>query len=454
MQIQIAIHPTATTGYQSSLVELTCANLVYPLDVNLTALLRCIPTPSPLALDLLFIASCIYGVDKAIKRDDASIAEDKWKRHLDVSLPVAHPDVWENVADDLTDILNFLTGDQWSFRFERAPRALLQRRIIRRRTYRGYVRLAGDAVSLFSGGLDSYIGAIDFLTNNPTKQLALVGHYDGDIAGPGKDQDDLASWLGTAFSSRFTRLKCRVGLSEKGVEHSYRSRSFLFLALGVIAAESIGQGVPIIVPENGPIALNPPLIPSRRGACSTRTTHPHFLLSFESMLGQIGLAHTIQNPYKFMTKGQMVKDCRNQALLKQSYAVSRSCAKAGYKTHWRNTLARQCGFCVPCLFRRAALHKAGWDNELFGNDVGDTTICRDELEENAFADIRALTAFLFRNDSDVKIGRDLMTSGPILYKDLQQYIGVITRMRDEVRTWVATKAIRFIQERAGLQEVA
>jgi hypothetical protein len=311
--------------------------------------------------------------------------------------------------------------------------------------------LAGDAVSLFSGGLDSYIGAIDFLAKNPRSNLALVGHYDGDIGGPGKDQDDLAWWLEKGFPSRFTRLKCRIGLSRTGIEHSYRSRSFLFLALGVAAAESIAQAVPIIIPENGPIALNPPLIPSRRGACSTRTAHPHFLMSVESMLRHVGLAHAIQNPHKFSTKGEMVRNCQNPELLKQSYPTSRSCAKAGYKMYWKNKKARQCGFCVPCLFRRAALHKVGWDNELFGNDVGDPDLCRDEMERDAFADIRALSAFLFRNDSNDKIRRDLLANGPILSQDLNEYVAVITRMREEVRTWMAAKTMKLIQERAGLR---
>jgi hypothetical protein len=451
MHIQAAIHPTATTRYQSSLVELNCSDTVYPLDMDLDALLRSIPQPSPLALDLLFIAACVYGIDKAVQREDETVSEDKWKRHLDVTVPVTEPDAWGSVADELADFLDFLTGDQWSFAFERANRALLQPRKVRRRRFRRTAYLAGDAVSLFSGGLDSYIGAIDFLAKNPKSNLALVGHYDGDIGGPGKDQDDLARRLEKEFPSRFTRLKCRVGLSRTGTEHSYRSRSFLFLALGVAAAESIGQAVPIIIPENGPIALNPPLIPSRRGACSTRTTHPHFLLSVESMLQHVGLAHAAQNPYKFSTKGEMVKDCRNPELLKQSYPASRSCAKAGYKMYWKNKKARQCGFCVPCLNRRAALHKVGWDNELFGNDVGDPDLCRDEMEKDAFADIRALTAFLFRNDSNDKISRDLLANGPIVSQDLNEYVAVITRMREEVRMWMAAKAMKLIQERAGLR---
>ena len=454
MQLRIAIHPTATTGYESSLVELTCGNAVYPLDMNFTALLRHVPNPSPRALDLLFIASCVYAADKAVLREDEANSEDKWKRRLEMTLPVTDPEAWQGVGEHLANTLNFLTGDQWAIQFEMACRKLVQRKVRRRRRRRGITPLVGDAVSLFSGGLDSYIGAIDYLARNPTNSLALVGHYDGDIGGPSMDQDTLADCLKTTFPSRFSRLKCRIGLSEAGVEHSYRSRSFLFLALAVVAAESIGRGIPIIVPENGPIALNPPLIPSRRGSCSTRTTHPHFLSSFESLLARAGMPHPVNNPYRVVTKGEMVAACAERELLQKSYAVSRSCAKAGYKMHWKSKGARQCGLCVPCLFRRAALNTLGWDNEIYGTDIGDTTICRDELENDAFADTRALAAFIFRNDPEQRIQRDLLTNGPIPFSDLKAYSDLIIRMRTEVRTWMAARSMQFVQERAGLQRAA
>ena len=449
MVINIEIHPTATTGSQCSLVHLNCAADVHSLDVDFGSFLKCIPQPDPIALDLLFIASCAYGIDKAVSRD--RFAEDKWTRHLDVTIPVAEPDLWGTVADEMSDCLGFLTGDLWSFQFAKLNRSLVQRRRFRRRRLRRSTPLDGDAVSLFSGGLDSFIGAIDFLAENPQRRLTLVGHYDGDIGGPGKDQDSLALWLEKAYPSRFTRLKCRVGLSEKADEHSYRSRSFLFLALGVAAARSIGETVPIIIPENGPIALNPPLIPSRRGACSTRTTHPHYLLSLQEILHHVGLEHKIGNPYRFATKGEMVKNCKNAELLLNSYAETRSCAKAGRKTFWKNKLARQCGLCVPCLFRRAALHTVGWDDEQFGNDLGDSAICREDVEKNAFADVRALSAFLLRNDSADKIGRELLTNGPILAPDISSYVSVIQRMRDEIRSWMASKTSALIHKGAGLR---
>jgi hypothetical protein len=164
----------------------------------------------------------------------------------------------------------------------------------------------------------------------------------------------------------------------------------------------------------------------------------------------VGLQHPIHNPYKFATKGEMVKNCQDLNLLQESYAESRSCAKAGRKTFWKDKLARQCGLCVPCLFRRAAMHTVSWDNERFGINLGDSRISRDDLEKDSFADLRALSAFLIRNDPAEKIRRELLANGPILSQDLPSYVSVIQRMRDEVRSWMAARTSPLIQQRAGL----
>ena len=65
--------------------------------------------------------------------------------------------------------------------------------------------------------------------------------------------------------------------SEYQKETTLRSRSFLFISMAVLVADSISQEMPVFIPENGTISLNFPLTPSRRSSCSTRTTHPHFL---------------------------------------------------------------------------------------------------------------------------------------------------------------------------------
>jgi hypothetical protein len=54
------------------------------------------------------------------------------------------------------------------------------------------------------------------------------------------------------------------------------------------------------------------------------------------------------NPYQLKTKGEMLRECSNQALLAEHAHRTTSCGrfkKYGY---------RHCGRCVPCLVRRAA----------------------------------------------------------------------------------------------------
>ena len=50
-----------------------------------------------------------------------------------------------------------------------------------------------------------------------------------------------------------------------------------------------------------------------------------------------------------MTKGQMVAGCHNRQLLEGVVDSTVSCS------HWKRS-NQQCGICVPCIIRRAALH--------------------------------------------------------------------------------------------------
>ncbi len=108
---------------------------------------------------------------------------------------------------------------------------------------------------LFSGGLDSLVGALDFLEAG--QRLLLVSHYDfGQLAGI---QQTLAAALLRHYGpERVHHLGIRVQFPE-APELSMRSRSLLYLALGLAAAAGFGAATPLIIPENGWISLNPPL---------------------------------------------------------------------------------------------------------------------------------------------------------------------------------------------------
>jgi len=190
------------------------------------------------------------------------------------------------------------------------------------------------------------------------QRLLLVSHYDfGQLAGI---QQTLAAGLTRHYGpDRVHHLGLRVQFPE-APELSMRSRSLLYLALGLVAAASFGAATPLIIPENGWISLNPPLTTNRLGSCSTRTTHPYFLEQLTGLWREVGLVNPLVNPYKKLTKGEMVRRCRNRDLLGQLFGESVSCARP-VVSRWQGGKAGSCGYCYPCLMRRAALHTLGWD---------------------------------------------------------------------------------------------
>jgi hypothetical protein len=283
--------------------------------------------PEGVAGDLLIVAGSCYVVDQLVPR---STFVDNWTRELEMSLPVAEPDRWNVVAPGLSETLTFLTGDLWQLSFHQRHSRIYRHR--HRRLRRKRLRPA-SAICLFSGGLDSLVGAIDFMSKN-SEPLALVGHYDlGSTAK--KAQANLANKLDEFFPWRFSLIQARVGPVEHITSHSgihgqvsaperkestLRSRSLVFLALGLYVAQqySLDTVVPLLIPENGLIALNPPLTHSRLGSCSTRTAHPLFLTRFQKITQQLGLKNPIHNPFVDKTKGEVLAHSADPELVRCS----------------------------------------------------------------------------------------------------------------------------------------
>ena len=116
----------------------------------------------------------------------------------------------------------------------------------------------------------------------------LIGHYDA--AGPKSQQEALYQRIKTHFPGRTKLVQVRVSQRPpKNTESTLRSRSIVFIGLGIYAASEMGFDVPLLAPENGTIALNLPLTPSRSGSCSTRTMHPFYLDTLRSVLKDLGL---------------------------------------------------------------------------------------------------------------------------------------------------------------------
>lgn len=307
---------------------------------------------SPLHRDFLDLAAAVYVADELARRKDA---EDWWTRPFRYLFPVKEPGVWQAVTEPLQRCLGGLSGDEYEFAWpERTglPRGRRPRR-----------RLSGrfDAVSLFSGGIDSLLGAWRLLESG--KRVLLVGHQaDGLTAAA---QTELADALGTTFAGRVALVQTRVSRSGSKRprfrlppkrEETHRPRSFLFLSLAACVAHSLGVGE-LHIPENGLIALNPPLQVSRTGTLSTRTAHPVYLTRFRGVVRGLGVyTGELKNPFMDQSKTDMLRglDPRLHPLLLRSV----SCARP---SRYQDRHVRHCGYCVPCLFRRAAMSAAGLD---------------------------------------------------------------------------------------------
>lgn len=318
--------------------------------------------PSEIGIDLLVLAAHVHAADTRISRAEQS--QDSWTREIRLVVPVSDPARWYAASSTLTKMLNFLTGDRWSIGFRARPPRFA---VIAEQSSPSLLSAPYDSLSLFSGGLDSLIGAIDLLEAGATP--LLVSHF-----GEGATSDaqgKLLSGLKAHYkNSLFKQLKVRVVFKKRlvegvNLENSTRGRSFLFFALGVFAGTGLGRRFSLRVPENGLIALNVPLDPLRLGSNSTRTTHPYYMARWNDLLKELGIDGNIENPYWDKTKGEMVADCKNPGLLKQLAAESLSCSSPT-KGRWKGHGIEHCGYCLPCLIRRAAL-QAAW------GDAGDKT---------------------------------------------------------------------------------
>ena len=313
--------------------------------------------PSEGAIDLALLAAVAMAADTRISR--ASASQDAWTREIDLNVPVAAPAIWNPLAPLIVQALNFLTGDHWDIHFRPRVPGLSSLVMAPEK-----LRIASaKTVCLFSGGLDSFIGATDLLAAGEVP--LLVSHYwDGNTS---KHQTYCYEALKRRFpTATLHHIRARVGfpgdtVEGSAVENTLRGRSFIFFALAALAADALGGDVVAHVPENGFISLNVPLDPLRLGALSTRTTHPFFMARINELFHALGLNVRLENTYRHKTKGTMAKECADLTFLMKETRNTMSCASAT-KTRWASDenqrQPKHCGYCVPCLIRRAAVLEA------------------------------------------------------------------------------------------------
>ena len=391
---------------------------------------RRLGVPVPVrAFDLLTVALAVTAADTFVNR--ASQSDTGWRRDLLLRIPLAEPEAWDRALPLLREALGFLTGDSWTFVLEDGgvePPVPMD----------GRGDLVGfaeaDRVCLFSGGLDSTIGVQGILQDGGLP--LLVSHtYRLDKG----RQEVIRS---SAFPSlpRLAVLAhptCGSGMhpDPRGNDITMRGRSFNFLAAAGVAAAVLAEHrdarVPLVVPENGFIAVNAPLSSRRQGSLSTRTTHPHFLGLMQRLFDALGIPADIGNPYEFHSKGEMLSGAAGTSLAQAVLSQTVSCGK------WKRK-GVQCGRCVPCLVRRASFHAAGVADPTPPYTYGTPAQI---LASDDRADLLALGRAARWTDEE--LSRAVGASGPLPHEHAlrSRYEGVVRRGLEEVRYYLAASNV-------------
>ncbi len=265
---------------------------------SLTPRLETLGPVSPLNADFARLAMLVYSADRSVLRAVGSV---NWtSRTFSLTVPVSDPDAWTSISDRLTHLLWFLSGDNWALTFNKArPPA---------EKFAANQHPEAERVVLLSGGADSGCGALR--ARLETSEHILFSHFGGNGVGP--KQRDVAERIRTVAPDGAAQHHVQVGFRRRATqpngmvfkkEHSTRTRSLLFIALG-LAVASINQ-IPLWIPENGFASLNPAMGADQLGSVSTKTTHPWFLAELESTLAAVGAQSLIENPFMHQTKGEM-----------------------------------------------------------------------------------------------------------------------------------------------------
>jgi 7-cyano-7-deazaguanine synthase in queuosine biosynthesis len=322
----------------------------------------------PVLLDLMEIAATVFAADSAVRRgsDTRPSMGEAWYRTFDFEIPVRHPGLWQrdDVAKALRDAVETLTEDSVSFRFVPVEPQLGPQR------YLDYdpagAAFKADEVVLFSGGLDSFAGALELLATT-TSRVVLVTHRSAQKAIP--RQVELGQYLAEQFPRRVRHVHVLARrVDEEARDSTQRSRTLLFSALGQAVACVFGAHR-VNFFENGIVSHNLPLSPQIVGTMATRTTHPLSLTKINRLMQLVlPAAVPIENRFQWLTKTEVVsKIDANGGASQIARAVSCTSIRE------QNALHTHCGSCTQCFDRRFAILHAGLESydpeETYATDI-------------------------------------------------------------------------------------
>lgn len=147
------------------------STFVGPLDPHLSAFGPVRQTN----VDFVRLALAVFAADRSVRRQGGG--SDWNQRDFEVTIEVGKPTAWRAHANDLSTAIGFLTGDRWTFKFQKAipnPAASLP-----------VDDPAPDRTVLLSGGADSASGALLAALDLPEgSTLQLVSHFSAPSISP------------------------------------------------------------------------------------------------------------------------------------------------------------------------------------------------------------------------------------------------------------------------------
>jgi 7-cyano-7-deazaguanine synthase in queuosine biosynthesis len=384
--------------------------------------------------DLIHLALAVYTIDQTVSRKDNGFQG--WSRYLSVYFPTNNAELWNSTKEQLERYIGFLSGDKWEFHF-RQNQEIRINEVIDNPNPSNFTK-----VCLLSGGLDSFVASIDLLSSEDEKPF-FVSHYK--VGTDSNTQDKIISALKENFKDKefgshqfFIQPNQKHENAQK--ENSSRARSLLFIILGLTVANCLGENVPLILPENGLISLNIPLTKSRISSHSTRTTHPYFVDGINQITSILGIPNRVINPYRFKTKGEMTVECADSEFLKNNIEHTISCSHPEQSRYLKKRPGLNCGYCVPCIIRQAAEHRAG--EILTEYAIDDVRRTPPSQKTPKGSDYRAFKLALERLDTITKphsFALEILRAGPIPTDEnspLSEYISVFKRGMDEVKQFL------------------
>jgi len=284
------------------------------------------------------------------------------RRRISLAVQVSNPTRWKRLATPLSTVVKTLSNDVLDFYplpLDPEPVAVAARNISAELRFERCRK--PDCICLFSGGADSFAGAAHLLKQG--RHPLFVSHAVGPVSGLQKRLfNDLIIKFKNLDPRHLVQLRPRPntarareqghGLYWKPRDFLQRLRSAFFFSQAAIIARGL-EANDIFMCENGLIGAAIVFAPIDDSPYTTRPAEPHFLRAMENFLRQ-ALAMprlAIRNPFQFMTKGEVLTKAIRLGLA-DSLNRTVSCWRSG------NQGVRNCGHCVPCLFRQLAFSEA------------------------------------------------------------------------------------------------